>query len=285
MLLENKRKKIRIWIICGIAALLLAVLLPFALDSRLLIRTYALETEKISSPVRIALVTDLHSCRYGEGQVELLDAIHTQKPDVILLGGDIFDDEIDDTYTEVFLAGIAGRYPIFYVTGNHEWWSGAEAFGTKMAILEKYGIPVLSQESVTLNIRGEKITICGVDDPESYLLDSAALHYDARLDQVLAETAEEQYTVLLAHRPEYFPSYAARDFDLTLCGHAHGGQWRIPYVLNGLIAPNQGLFPQYAGGLYEKNGTTMIVSRGLARETTWVPRIFNRPELVIVEIQ
>lgn len=284
MLCENKRKNRKIWIVCAIAALLLAVL-PLALDSRLLIRTYTLETEKISSPVRIALVTDLHSCRYGEGQVELLDAIHTQKPDVILLGGDIFDDEIDDTHTEIFLSGIAGKYPIFYVTGNHEWWSGAEAFGAKMAILEKYGIPVLSQEAVTLNIRGEMLTICGVDDPESYLLDSAALHYDARLDQVLTEAAEEQYTVLLAHRPEYFPSYAARDFDLTLCGHAHGGQWRIPYVLNGLIAPNQGLFPQYAGGLYEKNGTTMIVSRGLARETTWVPRIFNRPELVIVEIQ
>lgn len=284
MLCENKRKKRKIWIVCAIAALLLAVL-PLALDSRLLIRTYTLETEKISSPVRIALVTDLHSCRYGEGQVELLDAIHTQKPDVILLGGDIFDDEIDDTHTEIFLSGIAGKYPIFYVTGNHEWWSGAEAFGAKMAILEKYGIPVLSQEAVTLNIRGEMLTICGVDDPESYLLDSAALHYDARLDQVLTEAVEEQYTILLAHRPEYFPSYSARDFDLTLCGHAHGGQWRIPYVLNGLIAPNQGLFPQYAGGLYEKNGTTMIVSRGLARETTWVPRIFNRPELVIVEIQ
>ena len=284
MLCENKRKNRKIWIVCAIAALLLAVL-PLALDSRLLIRTYTLETEKISSPVRIALVTDLHSCRYGEGQVELLDAIHTQKPDVILLGGDIFDDEIDDTHTEIFLSGIAGKYPIFYVTGNHEWWSGAEAFGAKMAILEKYGIPVLSQEAVTLNIRGEMLTICGVDDPESYLLDSAALHYDARLDQVLTEAAEEQYTILLAHRPEYFPSYSARDFDLTLCGHAHGGQWRIPYVLNGLIAPNQGLFPQYAGGLYEKNGTTMIVSRGLARETTWVPRIFNRPELVIVEIQ
>ena len=284
MLCENKRKKRKIWIVCAIAALLLAVL-PLALDSRLLIRTYTLETEKISSPVRIALVTDLHSCRYGEGQVELLDAIHTQKPDVILLGGDIFDDEIDDTHTDIFLSGIAGKYPIFYVTGNHEWWSGAEAFGAKMAILGKYGIPVLSQEAVTLNMRGEMLTICGVDDPESHLLDSAALHYDARLDQVLTEAVEEQYTILLAHRPEYFPSYSARDFDLTLCGHAHGGQWRIPYVLNGLIAPNQGLFPQYAGGLYEKNGTTMLVSRGLARETTWVPRIFNRPELVIVEIQ
>ena len=86
MLLENKRKKRRIWIACGIAAVLVAALLPFAMDSRLRIRTYTLETEKISSPVRIGLVTDLHSCYYGEGQGELLDAIHMQKPDVILLG-------------------------------------------------------------------------------------------------------------------------------------------------------------------------------------------------------
>ena len=281
----NRKKRKRIWIICGIAALLWAVLLPFALDNRLVIRTYTLETEKIDTPVRIALVTDLHSCRYGDNQSELLNAITAQKPDMILLGGDIFDDEIDDANTAVFLAGIAGKYPVYYVTGNHECWSGAEAFAVKMAILEKYGIPVLSQESVTLDIRGERLIVCGVDDPESYLLDADALYYDARLDQVLADTAEENYTILLAHRPEYFPSYAARDFDLVLCGHAHGGQWRIPYVMNGLIAPNQGLFPKYAGGLYEQNDTCMIVSRGLARETTRIPRIFNRPELVIVEIQ
>ena len=285
MLFENKRKKNKIWIVCGVAVLLCAVVLPFALDNRLVIRTYTLETEKINTPVRIALVTDLHSCRYGENQSELLNAITAQKPDMILLGGDIFDDEIDDANTAVFLAGIAGKYPVYYVTGNHECWSGAEAFAVKMAILEKYGIPVLSQESVTLDIRGERLIVCGVDDPESYLLDADALYYDARLDQVLADTAEENYTILLAHRPEYFPSYAARDFDLVLCGHAHGGQWRIPYVMNGLIAPNQGLFPKYAGGLYEQNDTCMIVSRGLARETTRIPRIFNRPELVIVEIQ
>ncbi len=281
----NRKKRKRIWIVCGVAVLLCAVVLPFALDNRLVIRTYTLETEKINTPVRIALVTDLHSCRYGENQSELLNAITAQKPDMILLGGDIFDDEIDDANTAVFLAGIAGKYPVYYVTGNHECWSGAEAFAVKMAILEKYGIPVLSQESVTLDIRGERLIVCGVDDPESYLLDADALYYDARLDQVLADTAEENYTILLAHRPEYFPSYAARDFDLVLCGHAHGGQWRIPYVMNGLIAPNQGLFPKYAGGLYEQNDTCMIVSRGLARETTRIPRIFNRPELVIVEIQ
>ncbi len=277
----SRKKRITVFAVMAV----LAVLLAIAMDCRLLIRNYTLESEKVDTPIRIALITDLHSCRYGEGQKELLDAIRAQNPDVILLGGDIFDDEIADTNTERFLLGIAGKYPIYYVTGNHECWSGAEAFAVKMGILEKCGIPVLSQESAVLNIRGEALTVCGVDDPESYLLDSHALYYDTRLDQVLADTSEKQYTVLLAHRPEYFPSYAARDFDLVLCGHAHGGQWRIPYLLNGLITPNQGLFPQYAGGLYEQNGTTMIVSRGLARESTLVPRIFNRPELVIIDVQ
>ena len=277
----SRKKRIIVFAVMAV----LAVLLVIAADSRLLVRNYTLESEELDTPIRIALITDLHSCRYGEGQRELLDAIHAQKPDVILLGGDIFDDDIANTNTELFLSGIAGKYPVYYVTGNHEWWSGADGFAVQMGILEKYGIPVLSQTSVTLDIRGETITVCGVDDPESYLMDPRALDYDDRLDQVLADTSEKQYTVLLAHRPEYFPSYAARDFDLVLCGHAHGGQWRIPYLLNGLIAPNQGLFPKYAGGLYEQNGTTMIVSRGLARESTIVPRIFNRPELVIIDVQ
>ena len=281
----NRKKRKRIWIVCGVAVLLCAVVLPFALDNRLVIRTYTLETEKINTPVRIALVTDLHSCRYGDNQSELLNAITAQKPDMILLGGDIFDDEIDDANTAVFLAGIAGKYPIYYVTGNHECRSGAEAFTGKMAILEKYGVSVLSGESVSVSVGGETITLCGVDDPEMYLLDPDALSYEDSLDLVLSDVDKDTYTVLLAHRPEHFDTYAARDFDLVLCGHAHGGQWRIPYVMNGLIAPNQGLFPKYAGGLYEQNDTCMIVSRGLARETTRIPRIFNRPELVIVEIQ
>ena len=98
-------------------------------------------------------------------------------------------------------------------------------------------------------------------------------------------TENGNYTILLSHRPELFEHYVSRGFDLVLCGHAHGGQWRIPRILNGLYAPNQGLFPQYAGGQYDSDATTMIVSRGLARESTRLPRIFNRPELVLVEIR
>ena len=89
----------------------------------------------------------------------------------------------------------------------------------------------------------------------------------------------------MSSQPELFDIYTKYGFDLVLCGHAHGGQWRIPFILNGVYAPNQGIFPQYAGGRYEKDGTVMIVSRGLARETTYVPRIFNRPELVIIDLK
>ncbi|MBQ4118259.1 MAG: metallophosphoesterase, partial [Oscillospiraceae bacterium] len=95
---------------------------------------------------------------------------------------------------------------------------------------------------------------------------------------------EESFNVLLVHRPEYIEQYAKLGFDLVLCGHAHGGQWRIPGVLNGIYAPGQGVFPKYAGGIYEVNGTTLVVSRGLAKESTPIPRVFNRPELVIIDI-
>ncbi len=263
--------------------LALLLLLLLALDPRLIVRTYRIQAEEIQEPIRIALVTDLHSCRYGKEQKNLLAAIDKQAPDVILLGGDIFDDVKGDGNTEHFLSGIAGKYPCFYVTGNHEYWSGETAFAAKMAILDRYNIPVLAGDCVPFSVRGETINLCGVDDPDADRLKNNLVPFTEQLSR--AKTgADEHFTVLLTHRPEYFAEYAALGFDLVLCGHAHGGQWRIPYLQGGLFAPNQGFLPRYAGGEYTSGETTMIVSRGLARETTIVPRIFNRPELVIVEL-
>lgn len=265
----------------------------------MIVRCYEIEAQKICSQVRIVLVTDLHSCYYGEGQEKLVNAIRGQSPDIVLLGGDIFDDRIADTNTERFLAGIAGQYPIYYVTGNHEYRSGPEKFAIKMSILKKYGVTVLSGVCEVIEINGAKLNLCGVDDPASYMVSfdrredpqgykKAKLEklntFDQQLDALKVQAREGYFTILLTHRPELFEHYVARGFDLVLCGHAHGGQWRIPGVLNGLLAPNQGLFPPYAGGRYERGSTTMIVSRGLAKETTFVPRIFNPPELVVVTI-
>ena len=111
--------------------------------------------------------------------------------------------------------------------------------------------------------------------------------YSSFLQQMTAlkkETEDDTYTILLSHRPELYEDYQQYGFDLVLSGHAHGGQWRIPGILNGLFAPDQGMFPGHAGGLYDDMSTPMIVSRGLARESTLVPRIYNPPELVIIDL-
>ena len=279
-----KRMKIAILVISVIA---FVILLIFALDLRLLTRFYKLESDKISSKVRIALVTDLHSCSYGEGQRTLVDAIDAQSPDIVLLGGDIFDDRIKDYGTELFLKAISNKYPCYYVAGNHEYYCGKIYFEEKMEMLRKYGVEVITGKTVELYINGEYINLCGADDPDSFYFpeDSDADDFSLQLPGLSKIAENGHFTLLLSHRPEYFDSYSQYGFDLVLAGHAHGGQWRIPYLLNGLFAPHQGIFPKYAGGSYEKNGLTMIVSRGLARETTIVPRIFNRPELVIVDIE
>lgn len=273
-------------------AVLILLLIPviIGLDSRLLIRHYRVETDKLEGAVRIALITDLHSCRYGEEQRELIEAVDSGAPDLVMLCGDIFDDRLDDRNTEVFLKDVSEKYPCYYVTGNHEHWSDSEAFDKKMEIAEQCGIKRLSCETETVDVNGVRINICGVDDAASAITASSGKYGDkneffGQLAELDGTVDSDSFTILLSHRPEYFEEYIKYDFDLVLCGHAHGGQWRIPYILNGLYAPNQGLFPKYAGGEYEDSGTVMIVSRGLARESTPVPRIYNRPELVIIDCE
>ncbi len=277
------KKKFRRRSILIAAAVLFIILALIALDSRLIVRNYDIDTG-IGEDIRIALITDLHSCRYGKNQEKLIQAVDAQEPDIILLGGDIFDDNLPDEGADIFLAGIAGRYPCYYVTGNHEYWSGQDGFDAKRGVLEKHGVEMLSGESVIVEAGGSELMICGADDSDAFMIDETFDHA-AQLEHLGEAAQGAEYSLLLSHRPEYFDLYSKYSFDLVLSGHAHGGQWRIPGIINGLYAPSQGLFPDYTGGKYEMNGTTMIVSRGLARESTRIPRIFNRPELVIVDIK
>ena len=263
-----------IWLL---AAALAAVLLVVACDSRLVLRTYTVETEKVSASVRLAVLTDLHSCDYGEGQRELLDMVTelNPQPDAVLLVGDIVDDKLPEENAWTAIRSLAEAYPCFYVTGNHEWRSGEAA--RICSQMQAEGVTVLRGEAVNLSTgSGQVIQLCGIDDP-----DAGA---EEQLEQVGRQVAPETFSVLLAHRPERIAEYLQYPFDLIVSGHAHGGQWRIPGVLNGLLAPNQGLFPPYAGGQYDFADATLVVSRGLARESTRIPRIFNRPEVVVVDI-
>lgn len=262
---------------------IIIVLALLAFDVRLKIVQYTITSEKIKKPMRIALVTDLHSCKYGAGQKTLIDAVDREKPDMILLGGDIFDDEIPDDNTKIFLSAIAKKYPCYYVTGNHEYWS--MRVNEMLDWLRAHGIEDIGGKTIQTNINGNEICLSGLNDPDEARYTGEGDGMKAELGRAMNERDDTAFTMLLTHRPSFVNLYKDAGFDLVLAGHAHGGQWRIPGILNGVFAPDEGFFPKYAGGFYHfDNGGEMIVSRGLARESTRVPRIFNRPELVIINI-
>lgn len=262
---------------------MLIALALLAFDVRLKTVHYTITSDKINTPMRIALITDLHSCKYGAGQKTLIDAVNKENPDVILLGGDIFDDEIPDDNTKTFLAAIAKRYPCYYVTGNHEYWS--RRVGEMLAWLEANGIKDIGGKTIRTAINGNEISLSGLNDPDEARYTGKGEGMLTELERAKNERDDTAFTMLLTHRPSFVNLYKDAGFDLILAGHAHGGQWRIPGVLNGVFAPDEGWLPKFAGGIYNfDNGSEMIVSRGLARESTRVPRIFNRPELVIINI-
>jgi len=268
------------------SAVVLVLLLVGAFWDGLVVRRYVLGSGKLASSVRLLVLTDLHSTMYGKNQSVLLAKIKELKPDLVFLVGDIVDDKRPMEGALQLLEALGSEYPTFYVTGNHEFWSG-QADEIKDSI-RSFGITVLEGNCKTVEVQGQRIQICGVDDPdgfeeERFFGTEISPGWDQELEKCEAQLDASEYSILLSHRPERVSYYAQSGFDLVVAGHAHGGQIRIPGLLNGLYAPNQGFFPKYAGGSYDLGSSTMIVSRGLSKSV--VPRMFNPPEIVIVDLE
>lgn len=269
------RKKYR-WILPVLTILVILTLI--ALDERLILRTYTVVSPKLTAEVRLAVVTDFHSSDNADDVVAMVASC---APDAVLLVGDMFDDDTQNRPTErtlLLMRQLSAQYPCYYVSGNHEAWTGE--MDALYQQTEEAGVTVLRMSSGVLTVRGQRIALCGIPDPYEMVF-SGAPDTEEQIRQALEDVDSADFTVLLAHRPELLAKYAQFPLDLVVSGHAHGGQVRIPGVLNGLYAPNQGWFPKMAGGAYTQDGTTLIVSRGLAVRTR-LPRIFNRPEVVLV---
>lgn len=282
---SNKSRQKRLIILLNLVLLIIIfiiVLMVFGLDNDLVVTKYSLESEKISEPLKIVYLSDLHSCYYGEDQEDLVDTVIAQEPDVILWGGDIVDDDfvnLNPQNAYIAMRRLAEVYPSYYVSGNHELWSWQIDSITSM--IERIGVEVLSAESVELTA---EIILHGIDDPDIdyYKLSSSeTLDYDEQLDAI-SDIDQDKFNILLAHRPERIEEYAELAVDLTISGHAHGGQWRLPGINFGLFSPNQGLFPKYTSGFYEYEEMKLLVGRGLSRESTSIPRIFNPPEVIVL---
>ncbi|MFC4682642.1 MULTISPECIES: metallophosphoesterase [unclassified Exiguobacterium] len=276
---KGKRKYVTIGV--GVAFLLAAFY------NGLTVRNYAIESDKLASgqSFRVVLLSDLHGYSYGDDQRVLIDKVREQEPDLIALPGDILDRFRSPDASFELIEGLQGIAPMYFVTGNHEI-DGSDDFVRHDVkdVFRSYGVTVLENETASVNVNGVDLLVGGLEDPlRTYTENIQASWEETALTSLGDVDTETAFSLLLSHRAEQVETYAALPFDLVLSGHAHGGQVRIPYLLNGLYAPDQGFFPKYAGGLYEHESFTHVIGRGFNYSVS-VPRVFNPPEIVVIDV-
>lgn len=258
-----------LWISLGIfgGVLLVALFLAFG-NNVLSTARYRLEISGLKREVKVVQISDLHGKPFGKDSVRLVGKVASERPDFIAVTGDIIH-----RYTKKnirvalrLVSALAEIAPVLYIAGNHELRNKGYRFFRKDLI--EAGARVL--DDCPLNICD--LTVVG--------LKCSSL----KNDKITAVTPKEEgVKILLAHMPHFIEKYASAGYDLVLTGHAHGGQWRIPFTRRGIYAPGQGLFPKYTEGVHTCGKTRMIISRGLGNSEFPI-RLFNRPEIVTVEL-
>lgn len=225
----------------------------------------------IEKPVKFAFLSDLHDRPNGP----LIKAIRSTRADAVLVGGDfIHDSELYERGFE-FLRLSAKLFPTFCCIGNHE---RKYKHGDLIERINASGATLLDNKAVRYN----GITIGGLTSGYGQLEKQSHLEATPAPNlEFLEEFSRLRgFKILLSHHPEYYPRYIKNlPIDLTLSGHAHGGQWC--FFGRGVYAPGQGLFPKYTHGMHDGK---FIVSRGLSVQNP-VPRINNKPEIIVIKLE
>lgn len=270
--------------ICVLALFFLTVMLIDG--NRFVIRNYKIYSNKIKGAQKLVLISDLHNKSYGKNNEKVLAKIEEIKPDMILVAGDLVTARPKES-AEValsFVKHISDLCPVYYGMGNHEY--RLRLYPENYQIKEyeekirEMGIILLDNECIGA---GENLSIAGLSIEKKYYK-RFEKHFMEKsyIEKEVGQCDESAFQILIAHNPEYFDAYVNWGADLTVSGHVHGGIMRLP-ILGGVISPRLTLFPQYDGGLFQKNNKIMIVSRGLGMHTLPI-RIFNPGELVVVEL-
>lgn len=272
--------RIKLLIAVTICCVLLLSFLCYQ-NRHLAVSQYRYTSEKITSALdgfRILQLSDLHNAQIGEDNTTLAARIRALNPDLIVITGDLVDSYHPNPAIAFGLVEqIADICPICYTTGNHELRLSDTEQQALFDALESFGVLVLRNESIEITRNGASLWVTGVDD--------AVLRSGKTVDSLSAlvsKQPEDCFSLVLAHEPHYFPEYCEAGVQLVLCGHAHGGQFRLPF-LGGLYAPGQGILPNYTAGEYVQGGTEMIVSRGIGN-TGFPFRLFNYPDLVCIDL-
>lgn len=270
---------------CLTALIILALIAAAAAflikDSRedLEISRYEVNSKKLPESFdgfKIVQLSDLHGAEFGEDGMGLVEKVKELEPDIIALTGDFVTDEGDLAAVKKLAGRLTELCPVYFVSGNHEFGSG---LAVKVRnILERAGVKYLSNEYLTISRGEDEILLGGVEDPLAY----ADMLSPDELAQKMNDAAPDAFKILLGHRNYWMTEYPELPVDLIFCGHAHGGLIRIPGV-GGLIGTDRRLFPDFDAGQFNNGRYTLIVSRGLGNSVP-IPRIFNRPEIVCVEL-
>ena len=280
-------KKKKFIFLAVVAAVLITLVIWIAWGNTALeLNTYTVTSARLPEcfdGYRIAHVSDLHNAEMGEDNEKLLTMLREADPDMIAITGDLIDSRNTNVEIALQFAQEAMKIaPCYYLSGNHE--ARVNEYEELKTGLISAGVIILEDTQTEISIEEQTITLIGVNDPSfqtDYLFGDSETVINSKLTEL--HTDGEVFTILLSHRPELFDTYAEHDLDLVLSGHAHGGQFRLPFI-GGVVAPNQGLFPEYDAGIYTDGNTNMLVSRGVGNSI--LPfRINNRPEVILIELQ
>lgn len=293
------------WIIAAVIIIVIVIKVLHELR-HLKISVYDICSEKLNDDFacRFVFLSDLHLRRYGQENEELIRLVKEQKPELILLGGDMTIDSPKKNEALLYpvLEKLAKIAPVYYAPGNHERvLKENERFESDryQALLEKcseYGVRFLSNETVLPELRAgtgnpeiqgaqnlcPAIRITGFDpEYEFYSKKTRKPLTKEDLEERLGRPDRSCYQILLAHDPGPFEEYVKYGADLVLAGHYHGGAIRI--AGRGVVSPQVRFFPKYCDGKFEKEGTVMLVTRGAGSHSVNL-RLFNYPEIVLIKL-
>lgn len=255
------------------------------------ITSYEYRTKKITQSVKFAVVADLHAHVYGRDNDILIQKIKEQKPDIILVPGDMIVSRYPETYETAYqaLKKLTEIAPVYFSNGNHESRVSkvpvmqTEAFLEYENRVRKLGVHILNNASEEVILHGGKFCISGLEIPlECYGKGSYEPLPEHFIRDVLGDAKQDSVQILMAHNPMFAKEYAEWGADVSVCGHTHGGLVRIPGI-GSVISPQFEVFPKYDAGEFNFGDRKVYVSKGLGTHTFHI-RVFDRAEVLMIRI-
>lgn len=297
---KHKKTKIIIAVLC----LFLIILIPICYHlvyisyNELTVNSYNIKSSKIKAQtskskkqsLKFVVIGDLHDNTFGDNNENLVKTIKLQNPDFIIADGDILNDDSQNSKIAISLIKrLVKIAPVYYALGNHELEYMQNQKSEKLlSEIKATGAVLLEKQYKDITIKGVPIRIGGM---YGYAFDPNGKTEKKDMEDGLYDFLKDfentsSYKIMMSHRPDSFVFGDASknwDIDLVVSSHNHGGQVVLP-ILGGFYGGDQGYFPKYIHGLYQKDKMKILITSGLGSNKQKLPRFNNVPEIMVVNL-